>query len=235
MTVKNFRERLGISMIPTSRRKANKNKPFIIGGVIGVLAVICTVVILLFMGKDDNSSYDILGDKEQQSSEGDSMSEQESMKGEFDNSIEMPSTDQSGQNVAKRKEYYINFVDLAVLQEGGGSFDIHIRFPNGEDYVVVSNVLIKGITQEGFMVSLDDRENHMLSSARTDRDVYTGTSLYLARCENAVSDRTETDYPWNQFVLSAHGINEDDKEDIYAKRLQLEENLVEFMDQTLNR
>ncbi len=221
-------------MIPTSRRKANKNKPFIIGGVIGVLAVICTVVILLFMGKDDNSSYDILGDKEQQSSDGGSVSE-ESTNGEFDNSIEMPSTDQSGQNVAKKKEYYIDFVDLAVLQEGGGSFDIHIRFPNGEDYVVVSNVLIKGITQEGFMVSLGDRENHMLSSARTDRDVYTGTSLYLARCENAVSDRTETDYPWNQFVLSAHGINEDDKEDIYAKRLQLEENLVEFMDQTLNR
>lgn len=219
-------------MIPTSRRKASKNKPLIIGAIVGVVAIICIVVIILVLCADDGSA-DIVSDGI--SSESQSTAGQDSMKEETDNDIEKPLAGESGDDVAKKKEYYIDFVDLAVLQNGGGSFDIHIRFPNGEDYVVVAHAVISDITEEGFFISLSDRENHMLSSARTDMDVYTGTILYLARCEEIMSEVTVTDYPWNQFVLNAHGLNEDDTEAIYARRIQLEENLVKFMNQTLNR
>ena len=161
--------------------------------------------------------------------------EQETTKGEDNNNIEKPPADKSGDEVANKKEYYIDFVDLAVLVNGGGIFDIHIRFPNGEDYVVVSCVELSDIREEGFFVSLDDRENYMLSSARTDVDVYTGTMLYLARREVAMSEVPTADYPWNQFVLGAYGLNDEDKDSMYARRMQLEENLVKFMNQTLNR
>ncbi len=218
-------------MIPASRRKMGKQKKLMIIAIIGVIATICTiVVILLFMSGEsslDNKSNNDLTQVH-------TGEEQETTKGE-DNNIEKPPADKSGDEVANKKEYYIDFVDLAVLVNGGGIFDIHIRFPNGEDYVVVSCVELSDIREEGFFVSLDDRENYMLSSARTDVDVYTGTMLYLARREVAMSEVPTADYPWNQFVLGAYGLNDEDKDSMYARRMQLEENLVKFMNQTLNR
>ena len=146
-------------MIPASRRKMGKQKKLMIIAIIGVIATICTiVVILLFMSGEsslDNKSNNDLTQVH-------TGEEQETTKRE-DNNIEKPSADESGDEVANKKEYYIDFVDLAVLVNGGGIFDIHIRFPNGEDYVVVSCVELSDIREEGFFVSLDDRENYMLS------------------------------------------------------------------------
>lgn len=133
------------------------------------------------------------------------------------------------------REYYVDYVDLAVLYAGEGVFDIHIRFPDGEDYVVVAGKAITGVADEGFYVRLTDRENHMLSSARTDKDVYSGTQMYLSRYESETGVLTKPDYPWNQFVLGAHGIDEAEATEIYARRIQLEENLSKFMNQTLSK
>lgn len=141
-----------------------------------------------------------------------------------------------GESAAEsEREYYVDYVDLAVLHSGDGVFDIHIRFPNGEDYVVVAGKAITAVTDEGFYVSLSDRENHMLSSAKTDREVYSGTQLYLARYNTESGEETKTDYPWNRFVLGAHGVDEAEATEIYARRVQLEENLVAFMNQTLGK
>lgn len=218
-------------MIPTGRRKNNKNKKIIIGVLIGLAVITCIVVAMLLLGKSDASSGSSI---DEPSSESQSIPKHESSNGNTDDTG-LSSSDENMEDVAKKKEYYIDFVDLAVLQNGGGNFDIHIRFPNGEDYVVVARVAITDITEDGFFVSLDDRQNHMLSSARTDRDVYAGTMLYLARCKETQSEVSNADYPWNQYVLGAHGVDEGNREDIYAKRIQLEENLVKFMNQTLNR
>ena len=101
--------------------------------------------------------------------------------------------------------------------------------------MVVAAKKITDVTDEGFYVMLNDRENHMLSSAKTDNDVYVGTQLYLSRYETETIMMPQTDYPWNQYVLNAHGIDESDAEEIYARRVQLEENLAAFMNQTLSR
>lgn len=217
-------------MIPASRRKTSNQKKLILGVIAGIVAIVCVIVIILLMTIGTSSD----GTSDDESAQMQTVGEQETTD-KIESSIKYPSTDESSDKELKEKQYYIDFVDLAVLENGGGIFDIHIRFPNGEDYVVVSCVEISDIREEGFFTSLDDKENYMLSSAKTDMDVYTGTLLYLARYEVAMSEATPTDYPWNLFVLGAHGVHDSDKESAYAKRIQLEENLVKFMNQTLSR
>ncbi len=220
-------------MLPTSRRKAGKNKPLIIGAIVGGVAIVCTASIILF-SLTGNEAMDEVSEDMNVSNENESFADLSNE--ESGDVADKPPAVESGDEVASEREYYIDFVDLAVLSNGSGIFDIHIRFPDGEDYVVVTCVEISGMTEQGFFVSLDDRENHMLSSARTDVDVYTGTQLYLARHEAEImSGAALPDYPCNQFVLSSHMMDEKELEIVYAKRIQLEENLVKFMNQTLNR
>ena len=220
-------------MIPASRRKTEKNKKLITGIAAGVAALVgVAVTIWLVVLKDDPTDMT----SGEQTSELQTISEQESTAWEISDTDTGKLTDiNDNDSVDKEKEYYVDFVDLAVLQNGTGVFDIHIRFPDGEDYVVVTGVVIEHMTEEGFFVSLTDRENHMLSSAQTDMEVYTGTELYLSRYEAAVSGTAVADYPWNHYVLGAHGLDDTDKETVYARRMQLEENLAQFMNQTLNR
>lgn len=146
-----------------------------------------------------------------------------------------PMEDINISDMEKEKEYYVDYVDYAAFRGGDGVYDIHIRFPDGEDYVVVAGKNIVDVTDEGFYIKLNDRENHMLSSARTDKDVYNGTQMYLSRYEIGSGIESQADYPWNQFVLGVHGIEEDEASMIYARRIQLEENLATFMNQTLSK
>ncbi len=213
-------------MIPKNMRKnqSAENKKRIIAAIVGAVSVIICVAIIIFV----TSSSDGAG-----SSDDIESTEQSCMQEDMSYSASLE--EETGQSIKDEKEYYVNFVDLAVLHNGSGVFDIHIRFPNGEDYVVVARKEINDVTDDGFYIMLDDRENHMLSSAKTDYDVYIGTQLYLSRYEKGMSETVEPDYPWNQYVLSAHGLNEMQAEEVYARRVQLEENLAAFMNQTLSK
>lgn len=132
------------------------------------------------------------------------------------------------------KEYYIDYIYVGDEQALDNLVDVHIRFPNGEDYVVVACKNITNRTKEGFYMQLDEKELHMLSSAKTDKDVYEGTEIYLATYK--VADyKGVVDYPWNQYVISSFGIMYDDALEVYDKRMQLEENLLTFMEQTLQK
>lgn len=222
-------------MIPASRRKTGKSKKAVIGIATGAVALTgITAAIVLFMADDtgqENTSAD------EATSEYQVMTEQDDfMEGaDTGHDIEQPLAEEIDKEAGRKQEYYVDFVDLSVLQNGGGIFDVHIRFPDGEDYVVVKSAAIYDITEEGFFVSLSDRENHMMSSAQTDIEVYAGATMYLSRYGAAASEAATADYPWNQFVLGAHGADETDAEEVYARRVQLEENLAQFMNQTLNR
>lgn len=133
------------------------------------------------------------------------------------------------------KEYYIDYVFLPEGQNISGYVDIRIRFPNGQDYMVASGKTITGLAEEGFYILLNDRDVHMLSSAKTDMDVYQGTLLYLSAYETKQQETEAEDYPWNQYVISSYGIAAADAEDTYNRRIQLEENLIAFMNQALQK
>ena len=216
-------------MIPTNRRNKHKSvnskNKIIIMLVVGTLAVMIGAAIIIFVSMNRSS----LDDNELSVPVDTQINLQE------ETSCDMEAGQETDIYVENEKEYYVNYVDLAVLRNGSGVFDIHIRFPDGEDYVVVAAKKITDVTDEGFYVMLNDRENHMLSSAKTDNDVYVGTQLYLSRYVTETIMMPQTDYPWNQYVLNAHGIDESDAEEIYARRVQLEENLAAFMNQTLSR
>ena len=61
--------------------------------------------------------------------------------------------------------------------------DIRIRYPNGEDYIVLSGKKIR-LDNERFdkcYLQLDEREILMMSAAMYDTEVYRGTTLYTSR------------------------------------------------------
>ncbi len=156
---------------------------------------------------------------------------------EYESVSELNTTDEKEMTTeygVNSKEYYIDYVEVGDEQETSEFLDIRIRFPNGEDYIVVTGKTITYVTEEGFYMYLDEKELHMLSSARTDVEVYQGAKLYLAsygkKQENSLSN-----YPTNLFVLSSYPNYFEDAEQIYSRRLQLEENLLTFMNQTLQK
>lgn len=134
----------------------------------------------------------------------------------------------------KSKEYYIDYVVVGDEQETDKFLDIRIRFPNGEDYIVTEGKTITYMTDKGFYMYLDEKEVQMLSSARTDVEVYEGAMLYLSSYDKKLENGL-TDYPINLFVLSYYGQYFENAEEIYNKRIQLEENLIAFMNQTLQK
>ena len=134
----------------------------------------------------------------------------------------------------KSKEYYIDYVVVGDEQETDKFLDIRIRFPNGEDYIVTEGKTITYMTDKGFYMYLDEKEVQMPSSARTDVEVYEGARLYLSSYDKKLENGL-TDYPINLFVLSYYGQYFDNAEEIYNRRIQLEENLIAFMNQTLQK
>ena len=180
--------------------------------------IIAIVLLFLLVGKKDKR-------------------EQNDSTTEVHTSIEMLSTEGKEMTTEygiKSKEYYIDYVVVGDEQEIDKFLDIRIRFPNGEDYIVVTGKTITNVTDKGFYMFLDEKELHMLSSARTDVEVYEGATLYLSSYGKK-QDNNLTDYPINLFVLSSYPDYFQDGETIYSKRIQLEENLLTFMNQTLQK
>lgn len=197
-------------------QKKKKYMPLILGVVIGVIAVM-VLILFLIKGRENKALEVVATDLSTEETEPSTKIEEMTTEYEI-----------------KSKEYYIDYVVLGDEQETGEFLDIRIRFPNGEDYIVVSGKTITYLTDKGFYMYLDERELHMLSSARTDVDVYEGALLYLSSYGKKQED-TSTDYPINLFVLSSYPDYFTDIEQIYNRRIQLEENLLTFMNQTLQK
>lgn len=191
--------------------------PIIILGAL-ITAVVVIVLLYFFVGKKDKKEEGVI------TIEDETVSELATTE-EIETTIEYE---------MKSKEYYIDYVEVGDEQETNEFLDIRIRFPNGEDYIVVTGKTITYVTEEGFYMYLDEQELHMLSSARTDVEVYQGAKLYLASYTKK-QENSQSDYPVNLFVLSAYTNYFTEVEQIYSRRLQLEENLLTFMNQTLQK
>ena len=131
------------------------------------------------------------------------------------------------------RTYYIDYIDIPVGFSDGTSFDIRICFPNGEDYLVAGNKEINVRDEEGFYVDLTRREALLLSSAKVDSTIYTGTKIYAAFYASGFEKDEIQTYPVNSYVFSLGqwepNIKETFSEEMYTKRETLEKNLLEFM------
>ena len=197
-------------------QKKKKHLPIVVGAVISVIIVI--VIVFLLIGKKN-----VKDENAEMSSDNITLE-----------NISTEEIEMTTEYVEKSKEYYIEYVEVGDEQETDEFLDIRIRFPNGEDYIVVTGKTITYLTDKGFYMYLDEKELHMLSSARTDVDVYDGSKLYLASYRKQ-QENIFTDYPINLFVLSSYPSFFDNADQIYSRRLQLEENLLKFMNQTLQK
>ena len=197
-------------------QKKKKHIPVVVAAVISVIIVIVIICLLIENKKVKDDNVEVSSDN---------------------TILENVSTEEKETTIEygeKSKEYYIDYVEVGDEQETDEFLDIRIRFPNGEDYIVVTGKTITYLTDKGFYMYLDEKELHMLSSARTDVDVYEGAKLYLASYGKQ-QENILTDYPINLFVLSSYPNYFENAEQIYSRRLQLEENLLTFMNQTLQK
>lgn len=194
-----------------------------------VILSVCVAVVLVIVV----AVYFIMREPHKETSSQEEMTEKETA-AEEETTMNSFATDKE-EIVDGYKEYYIDYVFLPEGQNINGYVDIRIRFPNGQDYMVASGKTITGQAEEGFYVLLNDRDIHMLSSAKTDMDVYQGTLLYLSAYETKQQQTEAEDYPWNRYVISSYGIDDADAEEINNRRIQLEENLIAFMNQALQK
>lgn len=202
-------------------KKKKKQSIIIIVTVISVILIIVILALLILTSKNDKKEKEVF-------TQNDSEETLETLSTE-----QMEQTEETTEYMGKAKEYYIDYVMVGDAQETDKFLDIRIRFPNGEDYIVLTGKNITYITENGFYMYLDEKEVHMLSSARTDVEVYGGAMLYLSSYNREQED--EAGYPINLFVLSSYEEYFQNREEIYNRRIQLEENLLTFMNQTLQK
>lgn len=119
--------------------------------------------------------------------------------------------------------------------------DLRLRFPNGEDYIVVSHKKLKKLLSDdngiyGILLELDEGELLRLSSARVDRDIYDNCSLYVLPYRMDFQEPSVKDYPvnpdvfelmqWDPNILNQFTVKEEQK-----KRTNLETHLEVFLQQ----
>lgn len=202
--------------------KKKERRKVIIGILLGVLGILIPILVIAFMTLSSGSKQDVSVEKNTvESTEAATTSYKD---------ISYEQNDTEG-----LKEYYIDYVWVSENQNISGLLDIHIRFPDGEDYVVASGKRITRMMKEGFYMFLTDRDVYMLSSALTDRDVYEGTKIYLSTYNYGGHKEDKPDYPCNAYVMSSLGTDIMEDDDIFARRIQLEENLLAFMNKALEK
>lgn len=131
------------------------------------------------------------------------------------------------------RAYFIDYINIPEGYNESTSFDIRISFPNGEDYLVATNKKISNRDEEGFYIDLTRREALLLSSAKVDVSVYSGTKLYVAFYTLGFETECVETYPVNDYVFGLGQWETDIKDsfsqEMFERRKTLESNLFDFM------
>lgn len=127
--------------------------------------------------------------------------------------------------------------DYIVLPQGIDTedmFDIRIRFPNGEDYVVAVGKKVQSVVESGAFIDASEKENLLLSSAYVDTTVYEGAKIYAALYVEDYQEASVPNYPFNLYTTELASwdpnlIEELETETNRQNRQILETNLFDFM------
>lgn len=101
------------------------------------------------------------------------------------------------------------YIELPAELGQNDIIDVRIAFPNGEDYVVVSNKQVMALKREDTgtgsipeMMELQVGESELLrlSSAKTDMEQIRGTRVYAVRYIEEGQEKGEDTYPVNPYI-----------------------------------
>lgn len=125
------------------------------------------------------------------------------------------------------REVFLNEIELPGHLENGCRADIRIRFPNAEDYTVLSDKIIQLSSNGGVVLALDETELLLLSAAVEDCFRYERTRLYAVKYpEYQQTEPGDVNYIANQEILDLLGETKEKKEErvFFEKRLESEKN-----------
>ena len=96
------------------------------------------------------------------------------------------------------RDYEIASVNLVTTQDANDVIDIRITFPDGSDYIVLSQKTIKSVDLENFVFSTNLNEEEILrfTCAMVDAYTTTGARLYTTRyVESNIQEQATPTYP----------------------------------------
>lgn len=101
------------------------------------------------------------------------------------------------------REKYINFVTLNTNLEEGDTVDIRIKFPNGEDYVILSKDVLRDLNLAGaeFYLWIDEESILRLSAATVDAAINGGEIYVTKYVKPSIQDALVYTYQPSEDVL----------------------------------
>ncbi|KJB86827.1 hypothetical protein AZ66_16645 [Paenibacillus sp. E194] len=100
----------------------------------------------------------------------------------------------------------LRWVETAVIQlplrlQEKDMIDVRIRFPNGQDYIILSKKEIKSMQYPTIWAHMDEQERLLFSSACVDAFVNGGQIYALRYIEPQIQNKAVPNYPANEQVL----------------------------------
>lgn len=132
------------------------------------------------------------------------------------------------------RTYLYDYIVLPVGITPDDMFDIRIRFPNGEDYVVAVGKKVESMVESGAFINASEEENLLLSSAYVDTTVYEGAKIYASLYVADYQEASRANYPFNLYTTQLASwdpnlLEEMETETNRRNRQMLEQNLFDFM------
>lgn len=132
------------------------------------------------------------------------------------------------------REEELNMVFLPSNLSQNSFVDVRIGFPNGEDFIVLTKIKVRGVNLESntLWLWMDEKEMLTLSSAIVDAYLHKGTKLYtVTYVAPTIQDEAIANYPVNVDVLKIIQSNPNILEE--AKQ-ELSDELRKLLDQRLS-
>ena len=125
-----------------------------------------------------------------------------------------------------RRDVFISDVEIPDNLQNGTRIDVRIRYPNAEDYSVLSDkILQKSSSGNGMMLKLTEEEILTLSSAIADKSCYSGVRLYAVGYPlYGHAEAGQVTYPVRKEILMLLGKEDTEGDSRNALEKRLEQN-----------
>lgn len=121
-----------------------------------------------------------------------------------------------------KREVFLSEIEIAEHLQPGDRIDVRIRYCNAEDYIVLSDKILKNCAS-GMVLELSEMEILLISSAITDSQNYENTRLYAVEYpEYQQTEPGEVTYIANKEILRMLGREKTDEEERLALEQRLE-------------
>lgn len=138
------------------------------------------------------------------------------------------------EKVANDERYqHFDYVKLFAGINIGDAVDVRISFPNGEDYIVLSQKEIISIDEAGIVLIVNEEDIMKMSSAKIDMNKYEGANIYAVKYINYIQEPAQSFYLLNEYVLSLcewnpNLVNKVFSQEKLKKRYDFEQNILKF-------